>query len=379
MSEPSPENGIPLRNLFIQPFPIHFDSHDIHVMLYMKGHSEYESVEAMIRENRDGTQHIRVIMTFLDGTQVDHVNDSDTVQRLKNSGRRRQVHHTPILYQRSLTGKKGNVHVHLSFTTFRGEEVVFDLDTAAPASTRRIALIDPGCHSLHSSLPVMVPGKTTLAGRKSRLSICGINFRIPVKIWIPFLFKGMKGYYSEGFHIGVLRAGIGQTKILGAPIALQPGESWVYDTAGSKAIYEITERDGNILTIRGPGTTIIAEVDEDGLSVKRIGLDSTTGAGETTTYALGFSPSVPVYKSRSMPQECEADFDISIGRRDRLVSGTLHTVTDEACMRMALIPEQPDWAAKRPVYMVLEMPEDGRITVRTEMMSGRDFDGKFHF
>lgn len=352
-------------NLIVQPFPIYFDCNDYHVMLFFKSHPEYESIEAMIKEHEDGAPFIRTIITRLNQTQVDHINDKDTEEMLKNRKRKREVYYTPIHYERE--EKSGKAHIVLKFISFKGEDIVFDF-YAPKASDRYASLINPGGHSMHISLPVMYPERTTLAGPKSKMVINGIKYKVPVKVWIPLFFKGMRGYYSETFNIGVFRAGTEHVKIIRTPVDLKAGEKWIYESGNEVAVYEITDIKDNTISILKENESVTAEISDAGFKIKKISVYSASRQNKIAEFSIEFMPSLLVSPAVENGQEKEANFSISIDNHTSLITGKARAQRNHNEIKLLLTPVQPEWAAKRPVSTVIR-GQDGEFILDTEIVN----------
>ena len=351
-----------LGETIIQPFPIHYDCHDYHVIAFIKDHPEYEAVEAMINEKGDGSAFIRAILTCHDKVQTDYINDSAVVERLKNKRRERKVVYTPILYQRS--EKRGKSHVILKFTSLKNEEFVLDFYAVAKATGKHVQLIDPCGHSNTISLPVMYPERTTLASSRSSVKIDGQKYKLPVKIRIPLLFKGMQAYYSELFKIGVFRAGKEQLDIIKAPKSLNVGEKWVYQQGGEQTVYEIITVEGSRIVVSSTNTKIEAEIAEGRLNIKSISAISQPVNNPASVFAVTFTPSLPVFPER----ESSVFFSISIDEHKELISGTASAVQENGSLVYLLKPAAPDWAVSRPVFNVIEKREKG-YSIKTEIVN----------
>jgi len=347
--------------MFIQPFPLYFDCNDYHVMLYFKNHPEYESVEAMIQEQNEGDPFIRIIITRLDQTQVDHINNQEYVDRLKIKKRKREFYYTPIHYDRSQNSK--GMHIVLKFTSFKGESVCFDFYTASKAESKYTGLIDPGGHSMKISLPVMYPERGMLAGPKSSITINETKYKIPVKVWIPLFFKGMKGYFSEIFNIGVFRAGTEEIKLVNAPKIFKTGEKWIYESESEVSVYKIEEIKEGMLIVRKDNEEIEAEYLNGSCKIKRITLFSSTRQS-SSMFSVEFEPSLPVEAVNDPEENNETRFSISIGQHYSLVEGKVNVKQTDKSTTLILIPGRPEWTVKRPVYITI-MKCDELFVIKT--------------
>ena len=341
--------------MIIQPFPIYFDSNDYHVMLFFEDHQEYESIEAMVREQHENSTFIRAIITRKDGTQADHINDKSYVEMLENKKRKRDIYYTPIQYRRS--EKKGKMHITLRFSSFKEEDIFFDFYTASKPSPKRAGLIDPGAHSGNISLPVMIPEQVTLAGPKSSITINGLDYRIPVKIKIPLLFKGMKGYYSEIFNIGVFRAGSEHLKILEAPSSFKAGEKWLYQRGNKMSAYTIEDARREKLLIVKDNEKIEAGFIDGNINIKKIFLFSDPGQSRGSVFSIEFEPFLPL-KAIDSVQNNNFTFNISIDKHSALVRGRVAIDSSDGNLNYTLIPEMPEWSIKRPVSTTISKDND---------------------
>jgi hypothetical protein len=188
----------PEKNLIAaaQVFPIFFERSDVHAILYIANHPEYEAIEAMI--SRDGPQ-IRVILTKHDQSQTDYVNDQVLAKNLATQLRNRSVHYSDIKLEWL---KKELPGFNLTFKDSAGQSISMTAQAASLPAEKYGRLINPGNHSINSSLPLMKNQRSTYVGSESKVSFAGQNFLIPVKLYIPFFFKGLDGFYSEEFLLG---------------------------------------------------------------------------------------------------------------------------------------------------------------------------------
>lgn len=352
--------------VIIQPLPVYFECCDYHVMLYLDGHKDYEAIEAMIVESSCGEPQIRLIITLHGGMQVDHINDEDLADRLKVDKRKRKVFYTTMEYIRQ--SKKGIAHIHLAFRSFQGEYIQFDLHAISKASPSRIGIINPGEHSKQFSLPVMYPERTTLAGAKSSIKIDDTEYKIPVKIKIPLLFKGLKGYYSELFNIAVFRAGTRNISVIGFPAKVEVGEEWVYDNGGKKETFRIEERTGDNIIIRGMNCKIHAEIKEEHLLIQKVTFYSNPPSGPQSDFTVEFTPSIPAPYSNTGNDNNKFDFTMSINNHKSIITGTATINNSNGFFSTDLIPSQPEWAVARPVSInIRELPE-GLFSIKTQIL-----------
>jgi len=354
-----------LDKIIVQPFPIYFDCNDYHIIIFFKGHPEYESTEAMIKELDNGKTFIRAMLTRHDQTQVDYINDKKTVDNLKNRKRKREVHYTDIEYEYRKEG--GKAKILLGFTSFKGEKIAVEFHAVAEATGKYAGLIDPGGHSGSISLPVMYPERTVMAAKNSKVTIDGVKYKIITKLWIPLLFKGMKGYYSEVFNIGVFRAGIEDLELIEAPSGLNIGEKWIYKSGGSKISYEIIDADKDNLIIRRDNETVTAQISNGSYKIRKVSILSPTKKNNSE-FAVEFEPPLQLPSFENSIEKTESSFSISINDRKSLVTGIAKVTRDDGILGIHIVPVKPEWAAKRQVCTIVEA-SSGKLTINTNIIN----------
>lgn len=297
-------------------FNLSFHYYDAHVMLYLKEHPEYEAVEAMIALRAGKEPFIRAIITRHDQTQIDYLNDKASAMdgRSRNG---RETHYAPIAFRRETKGAV--TQVSLQFETVKGEQIDFLLHSAGKPSAKRGGLTDPGGHAGEECLPVMWRDKSTLAGAKSRIIIDGKQFPIPVEISIPIFFKGLKGYYSEGFSIGVLARG--ETEI----------EADLIDAVNAVAGVSLPDT-------RRPDKAM----------------------------SIDFSPALAGLFTQKTAGKSFSQFSISIENHQDLIAGLVEVTAAGETTILKLIPQKPGWAVDRA--MQIEITRVGDVyRVRSTM------------
>lgn len=331
--------------VFYQPFPVLFEDHDIHVMLYFNGHPEYEAVEAMIRKRASGEPLIRAIVTRHDQTQTDYINDSKFVT---HKGADRETYYANIQY--SQTYNDGKPAVYLSFETKKKEKIELYFYAVGKPLEKYGGLTDPEGHAEKSALPVMYRKKSTLASRESKVLIDGVQYKIPRKIWIPLFFTGMKGYYSDNFLIGVLFTGYKELKAVRTPLSLNIGEKWVYRVDDVEKAYTITEKRENMLTITSDNEIIIAEIINEQLAIKEIQVFSPFDERNNNKFTLEFDSPLFI-TGKGLEDNYEVAFDISINEYAGLVTGTVKRENNGEGLVFRLNPANPRWAMKRAMVI----------------------------
>jgi hypothetical protein len=338
-----------------------FEDHDLHVMLYFEGHKEYEAAEAMIRMgNGNEPPLIRAILTRHDQTQIDYINNKELVEQLQKRGASRETYYTDIQYDWDL--QKSKPEVFLRFRTVNDELVEFKLYAAAKPVKKYGGLTDPEGHAKDSALPVMYRGKSTLAGKKSSISIDGISYKIPYMVRIPIFFTGMKGYYTEEFLIGVIFAGEKRLELVKAPPVFAEGEEWVYRAGDEEKEYIITEVRNNGIKIAGENEVITAEIIDGQIGIEEIAFLSPFD--QERSLSLRFTPALVFGKETGQ----ELEFSLAIadareGASTPLVTGVLQQEETSGGMVLRLMAKEPQWAQARVVKTEVQVT-GGEVLIR---------------
>jgi len=351
-------------NLILQPFPIRFDYYDRHVMLFFENHPEYESIEAMIKEDENGKTNIRAIITLRDQTQVDHIS-SPSALKIANAGTENgRTYYTPIRYK--FRRKFGKANILLEFKSYKGEDIYFDFRASSKVKSGYCGLVDPGGHSGNTSLPVMYRERSTLAGRKSRIMINGKEYHIPVELKIPLLFTGMKGYYSEAFYMGAIRNSTQFLGITRIPVTLKAREGWEYETGTGKIVFEIEKANGSLYIIGNKSVTVTAWKKDRTLEIEKIDVLSPRQENEIIIFSLEFDPAIPAVPVAGNVPEKQSNFKIHIGGHKNLVTGRFNVVNRNGRTEIVLTPLNPSWALNRSVVTVIAKQTD-RFRINTSI------------
>lgn len=362
---PSPE----LLATVLQPFQLVFEPDDVHAMLYFEQHPTYESVEAMIRERPGLEPRIRVIFTRHDQTQVDYFNDEAVAALKRSRNPERDTYYTPMDYTHTL--EHGRPRVVLGLTSEQGERVVFDLHAVSQPLERHAGLTSPGRHAEQSALPIMYRYRSTMASAASRISFNGVPYPIPVQVRVPLFFTGLKGYYSEGFRLGVLKAGRPRLQLVHHPAALLPGERWAYRMDGREWAYTIQHVGSEELTLEGAGERLLLARSGGCLGLKQILLGAgATGAGQGGTFRLDFEPLLPLPSVVAEGQSIQVGFTISMDELPPLLRGRVTLSRGKGEVHMRLEPDAPEWATRRVVSTRITEPRSGQFDLEALILNG---------
>ncbi len=333
----------------IQPLSLSYQHYDKHVMLYFEGHPKYEAVEAMISD-AGGSPHVRVIMTRHDQSQVDYFNVEGDLKRFAIDAPQRESHHAAIAYACSLNG--GRPEVTLDFKTADGEQVAFRFIAASEPSAKYGGLTDPEGHAGESALPVMTRATSSLADPASSISFDGNSYQLPVHTYVPLFFKGMKGYYSDHFRIGVVFAQNTLFSSVAMPKHLALGAQWRYSLGERKQDYVIDEVAEDSLHLTSEKAALLVLRRGEQLALREIRQFAARQAGDSKAEVMSirFDPYLP-YPNDTWPERVA--FSISLTGSADVVTG--HVEGGESGFE--LIPDLPDWAHTRKVKTVIREAE----------------------
>lgn len=329
----------------VQPFNLFYNHYDLHVMLYFNGHPEYEAIEAMIKLKNVEKPEIQAIMTRHDQTQVDYVNDHQQFKMRQATASGREIYYTPIEFAKS------DRSVLLKFSTYKSENVVFNLHTVGKATTTYSGLIDPEGHAKESALPVMWSSRNTLASTKSSVAIDGNTYQIPVKIKIPLFFTGLKGYYSEDFSIGVINTGKTQLEVVKTPEKFEIGQEWLIKRGKKESVYQINEFNGLNFTISNKNNLerICGMVVNNRILIKSIEIRVNVECNKKMT--IHFTPALIESSTMTDGERSVGDFQIDINEHYNLIQGKIEMRNNGCQTIICLIPAKPKWALKRALQV----------------------------
>jgi hypothetical protein len=341
--------NINLPRSLVNPFDLRYVRDDLHVIAFFAGHPTFEAVEAMVAFRKDGQLAIRAILTRHDQSQIDHINDLELFNAASSAGRRA----IQCSIEASIDLSARLPTAQITFQSYESETVVLKLVCASPPDARRGGISDPGNHSLGSSLPIMLRGKSAMAHPSSHVSFAGVEFLIPEKLRAGPYFTGHDGYFTVSHHMAILRTGSRQLKVLEQPASLQVGERWVYETVEGKRTYVLTSRstDDQILATSndGYGETVVATISGNRLKLEeiRIGWKLENGEGVAIKFQAG------------------SNFAISLDQHDHAVVGSTLQASPEG---FSLLSQQPPWAKRRPISVRWNESND-EILIETTSVS----------
>lgn len=349
---------------FIQPFNLSYNHYDLHVMLYFDGHPEYEAIEAMIRFQNPNNPVILAIITRHDQTQMDYINDPELFEKLRSTyPDARKMYHVPIEFV------KKDSNLILKFTSNKGEKVVFNINTVGKATTAHGGLIDPEGHAKESVLPVMWSAKNTLASTKSNISIDGKNYQVPVKIKVPLFFTGLKGYYTEGFSIGVINTGKTTLEIITTPEKIETNREWLVKNGPMESVYQIYKFDGRNLTIRAKDKTeqINAILVNNQIRFKSIEVSASPESKEKM--ALHFSPELPEPSAMSDRGKEAVEFRIDVDEHEKVIHGQIEIKKEGGQVFIRVMPVKPKWAVNRGFQVILDKDGNDLFQIHSSIIS----------
>lgn len=326
----------------IHPFDIVYRHYDAHAMLYFTGHPIWQSIEVFLKEREEPY----VIMTKHDMSQVDVFGNPEKAEQAQGVETGRESYFAPMTLTYAQHIKRPSVS--LGYTTNRGEKIEFFLECADSPSEKYGGAVDPNGHTRQSSLPVMHRAESTLASKKSSVIIDGVSYEIPVKVSVPLFFTGMEGYYSRSFSLAVLKTGTDSATVIESPVHLNIGERWVFDRAGKRTAYAITQRSDTSIVIEGEGERITGEVSGSSIHISRIARRDGSSAEVCT---LSFSPPLGMGGG-------PARFTIGFSSSPTIVSGSVTVEGSEGDRSFILAADTPQWAIERSIRYSLHTGKD---------------------
>ncbi len=321
--------SLPLQ--IVNPFDFKYVADDLHVIAYIDRHPRYEALEAMVSFGAAGETSVRMIVTRHDQSQVDHVNSNVLEAAARGSGR--ETVRRNIDVKLDLDAPRPSAEIRLQ--SFENEPIVLRVVCASVPDPARGGLSDPGEHSNGTSLPIMVRGKSAMAGSESRVEVGGQTYPIPEKFRAGPHFVAHNGYFTVSHQMALLRAGRRNLEVLQVPTSINSQSRWLYRSDEGERGYAVADfnADDGIAHIRSDDgrETVVARFERDRLQPIRV------LAHRPNEAAVGACLSLDADRAR---------FAISIGVEPELVSGRIEGASEGG---VHLMPELPAWAVSRSV------------------------------
>ncbi|OJH39707.1 hypothetical protein BON30_19750 [Cystobacter ferrugineus] len=308
----------------------------------LANHPEYDAIEVMVTRRTGKPPLLRAIISQLDGTQIDFINDKEMARERAAVLTGRQTLYRPMQYEEG--ERNGLPTMRLRFTSHQGERIVLSFEAFSPPSPELGGFINPGEHSADASLPVMWANASAFANPSSQVTVDGVSYQLrPAPQPGALLF-----IYSTDFLIGVLREGELGLWLAWAPRRLAVGERWLYwDNLRNLHQYEIVGIDGGLLTLHK--TTTSSFLPEEILTVQRVEgkflLRSVRATGR-----LGKQEDIPpAPQGFTLRLSTEEGFSLSTDEHENLVTGTASREVRGITTTWTLLPVDPPWTQSRTV------------------------------
>ncbi|AKT37682.1 hypothetical protein [Chondromyces crocatus] len=326
----------------LQPFLTAFNRYEEHVIAFLVDHPRYQAIEAMVDRHSGDAPRVRAIINLHDGSQIDHFNDPAIARDAAAILSGRQVVYRPIRFE--TVRVDGLPSVRLQFTSYRGEDVDLLFRARGMPEMGLGGFIDPGAHASGSSLPVMWAGASAHEEESSAIRIDQARYHLGLGPSPDH----PGGIYSTDFHIGVLRRGHLELRLLARPRDLEPGELWLYqDRQGELHSYEIVEVQGERYTLRRTTTSALmteeileTELVEGGLELRSI---------RSTGRASIEGPASMTFEGLTLDLTTPGRFSLSLDEHRGLIVGDATRESTDARIGWHLKPTAPRWAASRSV------------------------------
>jgi len=342
---------------FAQPFLMIFSRSEPQVIAFLQDHPRYAAVEAFVTERPGQEPLIRVVLTFHDGFQIDHVNDPVIASVSAATNIARPVFFRSITYQAYPPAADLGPRAVISFISYQNEQITLDITASTPQPTAT-GLVDPLNHAEETSLPVMWAASTP-GDASSQVIIDGVSW--PILPGPGPLPGGEQSSYSFTFDIGVFRAAAQHLTLIQGPQQIAVGAAWTFvDQTGTTQRYEVTLVQGNRVVIRKTtGAEEIIEARISGthgnvLQVRRVRL---TGVPAS----VGFTPPPPL--GFTLDLTAPGLFTVSIDDHADLVRGNVEALQFHHGSIAILRPTQPSWAIPRFVTALVAFNHRGDASI----------------
>ena len=331
--------------MLIIPFLLGYDRVDHHVVQFLPDHPKYEMAEMMITERepkpllwffvteriaKEGSKH-----------QVHYTNDPEWANQFKTSPGDREAHLTEIKHSKWV--EKGRTHFIFELDTLEGA-LLWDFWTRkGDLSPKYGGLAEQMGHDAKGHILVFYGEKRTLADKSTCLTIGEKKY--PIQVWKeisrPPFFTAFHGAYSTGIGIGRLAAGEQTFDLLSQPKEYARGEKWIYRLGdGTKVVYSIVEKEGEIVTIEEGRKTITAEIARNEIRIRKIELRDKGG-----NLALQFQPAFPDLVKMT-EEKVKLGLNIEIDGHLDGMTGDITVERRPGNRRVLFAPTKPDWATE---------------------------------
>ncbi len=328
--------------LLIQPFNLVLQRYDYYLSTILKGHPEYDSIQALVMKRPNGPPLIRAVINRRDGSRIEHLNHEGIIRAHQASGRPQEVVYSPMVF--SLEEAGGKPAAHLEFISGNKEETVLDLLCTRRPTPKLGGLMNPGSFAARTGLPLMWTDRVSFCSPQSRLTLGGRVWEIPPRSGGSLFRREVEALLCLGFSLGILGREHRVAELIGAPSQLLPGESWIFAAGPVQTVYRIVQQDGSSLAVRQEGPlpqTIMARIEENRLDILRI--EAHSGPLDPGGLVLEFIPPEPGAGALS------SFFSLSLDDRQDLITGRFRTILQPGRVVMRLEPERPFWALGRIV------------------------------
>lgn len=180
------------------PFPVLYSIADFHIILFLKNHPTYESIEVFVGENNPDI--IRITLTNHDKSQIDYVNNT--------ANKRSDIISNRIQYSANIKSSVYAKEMEFQFDFIDGTPCLIHFSADSEPELKYGGLTDPLGHA-PDVFPVMYRQFSTLASNRSFVSFNSTKYFLPVDTAksVPLFFTAYKGYWTKEFHLALLPSG----------------------------------------------------------------------------------------------------------------------------------------------------------------------------
>jgi hypothetical protein len=303
----------------IVPFDLVGLRAEYHVIAWFNGHPDYETVEAFVyAEGR-----ARAILTRPDGSQIDIFNYPEADITSGREWRAGSVEFALAANRRDAT---------LRLTLPDGKVLALDYVGQGALSPAHAGLTDPGQHAPDGGLPTMYRQTSSVASDRSRLTVDGVAYPIPIDASIskPPFFTAYKAFLSEGYESLIVR-----TYAEKAATELTPASSLTYRTGNSENTVTLASGKGAV------GAPKIRSI----LADTPLLSGATPAKGVPRGVTLSFEPALGDPRSVADGTTETSRFAITFAAgKAKAIVGTVTVARQGNRVTIRLLPERPTWA-----------------------------------
>lgn len=307
------------------PFPVLYSIADSHIILFLKDHPTYESIEVFVGEHNPDM--IRIVVTNHDKNQVDYINANITKKRNDIISKR-------IQYSANIKSSVHGKEMEFQFNLTDGTPCLIHFSADSEPELKYGGLTDPLGHA-PDVFPVMYRQFSTLASNRSFVSFNSTKYFLPIDTVksVPLFFTAYKGYWTKEFHLALLPSGSFQL-----PVAtLNEKDKTIY--ASQHEIYQLKLNGQN--------------------EIESIHVAPNNQKGKLL---ISFSPALPPLSKINAQTNYQSKFVMTFDGSTEKIGGSISLNNSGINQWVCKIkPKEPQWANDRTIsYKIIAEKNDFR-------------------